>query len=326
MKVLLTDTTMAHRMDYFKSVVSDQVEWTVSSPGSDMLLGLLTDADIFVGSPFTAAMVDAAPSLKLIQLAGAGTGGVDFEALPPDVLVANTFNHERSIAEHIVMAMLALSRRLLLADKHLRAGKWYTSRSNPDIPIYQTLQDRTVGFIGFGHIGIQTAQLARCLGMKVVAIKRQAEADMAKQYGLDFLGGPEDLPVLLGQSDFVIIASPLTEQTRGLISREQLTLMKPTAYLINVARGPIVDEAALYTALAENQIAGAALDVWYNYPTDDTMMPASLPFHQLDNVIMTPHNSGETEDTQSNRAKDIADNIKCLLDGRPLRNVVYPNK
>jgi phosphoglycerate dehydrogenase-like enzyme len=131
---------------------------------------------------------------------------------------------------------------------------------------------------------------------------------------------------VLRESDFLVIACPLAEDTRGLIGRERLALMKPSAVLVNVGRGPVVDEVALYDALARRRIAGAVLDVWYRYATLETpdVRPSHLPFHELDNVVMTPHCSGWTEGLIPRRFAVIIDNVERLRDGRPLRNPVHP--
>jgi phosphoglycerate dehydrogenase-like enzyme len=325
MKILVADAMVKERLDSLRGMVNGVVQWTSIDGDEGKLLQEVVDTDVFVGIPFTAEMAQAAEKLRLVQLAGAGTGGVAFEALPEGVKVANTYHHERSIAEYVLMSMLALSRHLRVADKSLRQGVWYSVRHDSDIPLPHTLEARTVGIIGFGHIGRQVARLANCLSMEVMAIKRTPDAALTREYRLAFLGAAAELPRLLQKADFLVVAAPLTEETRGLLDAQALDLMKPTAYVINVARGPIVDERALYRALVENRIAGAAIDTWYQYPgSDGQALPATQPFHTLDNVIMTPHTSGETEETVSARLRDVAQNINRLLEGQPLRNVVHP--
>jgi phosphoglycerate dehydrogenase-like enzyme len=225
------------------------------------------------------------------------------------------------------MAMLALSRRLFQADARLRLGVWDNAYNQPRARLHRTLRGQLTGIVGFGHIGREVARLCRCFDMRVAGVTRRPDPGVAAEFGLERLGGPSDLPDLLRQSDFVIIAAPLTGDTLGLIGAEELALMLPTAYLVNVARGPLVDEAALFEALRQRQIAGAALDVWYNYPKDDQpLLPANYPFHELDNVILTPHHSGVAEETFDGRARDAAENIDRLARGEPLINVVHPSQ
>jgi len=141
--------------------------------------------------------------------------------------------------------------------------------------------------------------------------------------GLMFVGGPERLDELLGLSDYLAITLSLSPDTRGLIDARRLALMKPSAYLINVARGEIIDEQPLYDALAEGRLAGAALDVWYRYPTTaGRTSPATAPFHTLSNVIMTPHVSGYTDGTLEARASAIAENIERTARGQAPLNAI----
>jgi phosphoglycerate dehydrogenase-like enzyme len=169
------------------------------------------------------------------------------------------------------------------------------------------------------------ARFASAYDMKVIAAGRRplpepvpAEGDF--QYGI----GQEALEKVLREADFVLVSTPLVDATRGLIGQHELGLMRSDAYLINPARGHIVDEKALYEALASGSIAGAAIDTWYEYPVgrDDSPRPSKYPFWELDNVIMTPHHSGATEGTRTRRAATVAANIDRLAAGLPLENVI----
>ena len=157
--------------------------------------------------------------------------------------------------------------------------------------------------------------------MKVCAVRRQAQSEPPD--GVSFIGGSEHLDDVLRQADFLVITLSLSSETRGLLDERRLRLMQPSAYLINVARAEIVDELALYQALVTGGIAGAALDVWYRYPTDATPTPpARQPFHELPNVLMTPHVSGWTEGMLAARARLIADNIRRISRGEPPENLI----
>ena len=157
--------------------------------------------------------------------------------------------------------------------------------------------------------------------MEICAIRR--DVARSARDGLARLGGLDILDEVLRRSDYLAITLPATVATRGLLGTAQLALMKPTAVLVNVARAEIVDEQALYRALAERAIAAAALDVWYRYPTDATPTPpARQPFHELPNVLMTPHVSGWTEGMLAARARLIADNIRRISRGEPPENLI----
>jgi phosphoglycerate dehydrogenase-like enzyme len=282
----------------------------------------LRDADAVICTALSAADLEPAVRLRLVQVLGAGLNGVEVDALPAGCTLCNVYGHERAIAEWIVMAMLALSRRLLPHDRNLRRGEWPAANRIVGVP-ERELRGRTVGMVGFGHIGREAALLSRALGMRTIAVTRSP--DSARPVGaLDHLGGYDELPLLFDESDFVVVCVPLSPETRGLIGERELRLLGPNGYLLNVARGEVVDEGSLYAALRDRAIAGAAVDVWYRYPERPgaTTMPASLPFWELENVLMTPHASGWTESTVETRWEFVVDQLIRLREGQLLENVV----
>jgi phosphoglycerate dehydrogenase-like enzyme len=268
-------------------------------------------------------MAAAGSRLRLIQVPGAGLDRIDRKALRPGLALANAYGHETGIAEYVIGSMIALTRSFQRLDQKLRAGEWESqwSVNAPPPALWPELAGKTLGILGFGHIGEAVARRAQAFDMKVCAVRRTAQPDAPQ--GLTFLGGPERLDELLGASDYVALTLSLSPETRGLIDARRLALMKPTAYLINVARAEIVDEQALYHALAHGRLAGAALDVWYRYPTSAVNTPAATaPFHELNNVIMTPHISGWTEGMIEARADVIAENIARTSRGETPLNAV----
>jgi phosphoglycerate dehydrogenase-like enzyme len=254
-----------------------------------------------------------------VHVAGAGYDGIPLHALPDTVAVANTYHHGRSIAEHVLMCLLALSRQVLRTDRELRAGRWRNVAVDPALPLADVLAGKRVGIICLGGIGTETARLCAALGMRVRAVRRNRMAGLPADVRPEWVGGHEDLPKLLGDADFVVVTVPLTPETTGLLGRAEFAAMGPRAALINVARGPVVREDDLYEALRTHQIAGAALDVWWGAPPS---APSRLPFGELDNVLMTPHNSGHTTETFENRAREIAANIVRLERNLPLANLL----
>jgi phosphoglycerate dehydrogenase-like enzyme len=314
--VLLKDLVEKQlRCDCEISVIEDASEVTER-------LDLIRAADVIVGWPLTAEIASNAHRVRLLQVAGAGVDGLPFELLRPGVSVANTFHHETSIAEHIVMAMLVLTRRPAEYDARLRTGDWWDSCIWGEPPNLSVLDGRTALFLGLGHIASETARRTRAFGLHNIGVSRSPGKDLPS---FDRIVGYDHWRDELPGADFVVPCCPLTSGTEGLIGAPEFALMQRGACLINTARGPVVEEKALYEALRDHRIAGAAIDVWYRYPADagERCLPSDYPFHELPNVLMTPHVSGWTERTVEGRMTDIAENINRLADGRPLINVVY---
>ncbi|MBI2217942.1 MAG: hypothetical protein HYU51_11640 [Candidatus Rokubacteria bacterium] len=283
----------------------------------------LADADVLVTMAFTREMAVSAGRLALVQVPGASLDRIDQAALPAGAWLANAYGHEVGIAEYVIGAVLALTRGFGRLDASLRHGVWESQWAIgvPAPAPWTELAGKTLGILGYGRIGQCVARRARAFDMAVCAIRR----DVARSAGdeLALLGGLDALDDVLRRSDVVVIALSLTDATRGLLGARELALMKPTAVLVNVARAEIVDEEALYRALVEQTIAGAALDVWYRYPSGPgPTLPARHPFHELPNVLMTPHVSGWTEGMLDARAKLIAENIERAARGEPPLNLI----
>jgi phosphoglycerate dehydrogenase-like enzyme len=283
----------------------------------------LVSADAVVCGALTSDETSGAERLRLVHVLGAGFDGIAPDALPPGCTLCNVFEHETAISEWALMAMLALTRRLLRYDADLRRGEWHGAVSFEGVP-ERDLRGATLGLVGVGHIGARTAALAQALGMRTVAVTRRPDPGRAAQLGLEWLGSLDELGRLLRESDFVLLCVPLSDETEGMIGAAELDELGPDGYLLNVGRGALVDEDALYDALAAGRIAGAGIDVWYRYPSGpgDTVLPATRPFWELDNVVMTPHSSGWSESTVQGRWAFIAGQLERLREGEPLRNVV----
>ncbi|MHA1145665.1 MAG: 2-hydroxyacid dehydrogenase [Candidatus Helarchaeota archaeon] len=276
------------------------------------LVEQVKDVDVLIPTmeQIDAQIINAATRLKLIHQFGVGLEGVDFEAASArQILVANTpgTNHQ-SVAEAAFFLILALAKRFNEARDSFQARRlgW---------PIGTELEGKTLGIIGFGQSGTDLARRAAAFGMKIFAIKRQLSSIVKCGFKLKFLGEKTDLDFILKNSDFVSIHAPLTPETRGLIGERELRLMKPTAFIINVARGPIIQKDALYFALKNKIIAGAGLDVYWNEPED----PDDPLFKE--NVISLPHVAGSTVESHDRIISGIIENIRRLMSGEPLLNV-----
>jgi phosphoglycerate dehydrogenase-like enzyme len=282
---------------------------------------LMPDVDVLITMAFTREMGQRAKRLKFVQVPGAGLDRIDRAALPPGAALANVYGHEVGIAEYVMGAMLALTREFTRLDIALKRGiwesQWAVGTAHPEP--WPELAGRTLGIVGYGRIGQALAKRARAFDMTVLAIRR----DVTRADPHALVRGPEALPDVLARADYLAITASLNAQTRGLIGERELALMKPRAVLVNVSRAEIVDEDALYRALAERTIAAAALDVWYRYPAAPGPTPPSRqPFHELPNVLMTPHVSGWTDGMMEARARTIASNIERVARGEPPVNAI----
>ncbi|MDQ5834409.1 MAG: D-glycerate dehydrogenase [Actinomycetota bacterium] len=268
-------------------------ELLARAPQLEGLLSLLTD-------PVDAELIEAAPELRAISNYAVGTDNVDLEAasergIPvgntPDVLTEST-------ADLALALMLALSRRLVEGDRYVRNGEWRTWE--PGLLLGRDLHGATVGIIGMGRIGQAVARRLGGFGCEPLHTSREGGVSREE---------------LLERSDFVTLHCPLTPDTRGLIDAEALGRMKPTAYLINTARGPVVDTGALTRALHEGEIAGAALDV-----TDPEPLPGDHPLLEAPGLLVVPHIASATHATRERMADMAVDNLLAGLAGEPMPN------
>jgi phosphoglycerate dehydrogenase-like enzyme len=259
----------------------------------------------------------AAPALRLLHVPGAGLDGVDLAGLRPDTAVANVFEHEAPIAEFVLARLLEWEIRAGAMQAAFGPAQWaqqYRHRAP-----HGELHGRALGIVGYGRIGRAIATRAAAFGLRVTAVDDYAKPDAAAA-----VRPTAELPELLAGSDYLVLACPLTPETTGLIDAAALAAMPAHAVLVNISRAPIVDADALYSALREERIGGAILDVWYRYPTgtDADPAPADRPFWDLPNAWCTPHSSAWTTQLPRRRYAVIADNINRLASGRPLRNLV----
>ena len=265
------------------------------------------------------ASLPPAPKLMLIQSPGTGVDLIDFSAVPAGVRVCNCYGHAEGTAEYVMLALLLWCHvHFVPAHNSFRTERSWRYSGRVNGPINEELHGKTVGILGLGSIGRAVAQRARGFGTRVLGCNRTLRevAHVERQYPL------ERIDEFLAECDFVVIAAALAPQTERLIDARRLAMMKPSAVLINVGRGPIVEEDALYAALKGKRIRGATLDVWHAYPSKDnlTLAASKHPFHELDNVWMTPHTAAWTTGMVERRWSEIAENLDRLARGEPLRH------
>ncbi|MEJ1089718.1 2-hydroxyacid dehydrogenase [Microbacterium sp. Mu-80] len=322
LRIAVTDPIISAFADELRRTARPH-EWTFTDPADPRAARMaIADADVVIGSRLTAADMAGADRVRLVHVTGAGVDRVDAGAVSPEVPLCNTGHHGPAIAEHVLMTALMLRRRALQADTEMRRGQWRTIATAPGTPYHRSLAGSTLGLIGYGEIGRSVAHLAAAFGMRVIAMRRHPQTAGGDSELPDRVYGEDGLHDLLDESDVVVVTAPLTERTRGLIDAEALTHLHPDALIINVARGPLIDEDALYAALAEHRIGGAGIDVWWDAP-QGTDAPASVHrFASLDRVVLTPHYSGHAREVFVARAADIVRNIDLLDAGLPLERRV----
>lgn len=295
--------------------------WTIVEmpDGAPGLAEALADADAALTTGWSAA-TPAAPKLKLLQVSGAGTDGIDFAAAPPGATICNAFGHEVAIGEYCILAMMTWCHEFHTLSRVLDGGLM-NAKARADMVHHEEISGKTVGIIGLGRIGIAIAERAKALGCRVLGANRTPKASAP---GVDQMIPWEDRARLFAESDFVAVTIGLSPDTKGLVDAAALAKMKPTGVIINVGRGAVIDEDALFAALSERRIGGAVIDVWWSYPNaaKPDAAPSKHPFHTLPNVLRTPHSSGWTTGMRRRRAGQIAANFDHLARGETLDHIV----
>jgi glyoxylate reductase len=287
-------------------------------PPRDVLLHETADADGLISlltDPIDGALLDAAPRLRVVSNYAVGFDNIDVAAATArGVVVTNTPGVlTETVADFAMALMLATARRLVEADRYTRAGRWKSWM--PMLLLGPDVHHATLGLVGLGRIGAAVARRARGFEMTLLYHDVVRREDLEAELGLHYV----PLEELLRRADFVSIHTPLLPETRHLIGAPQFALMKPTAILINTARGPIVDQRALYEALRTGRIAGAGLDVFEVEP-----VAADEPLLRLDNVVVAPHIASASVETRTRMALMAVDNLLAALDGRRPANMVNP--
>ena len=314
-KILVSDALSEEGLKVFK----ESKELTVDVKTDlkpDALKEIIKDYDALVvrsATKVTKDVIEAAKKLKVIGRAGVGLDNVDLEAATQKgIIVMNTpAGNTISTAEHTFSMILSLSRNIPQANASTKKGEWKRSKFM-GVEVY----GKTLGIVGFGRIGSEVAKRALSFGMKILAYDPFLSAEVAESIGVEIA----ELKKVLEEADYITVHTPLTDETRHMISDKEFGLMKKGVRIINCARGGIIDELALVKALKEQKVAGAAMDVFENEP-----LSAENELLKLDNVIITPHLGASTEEAQVNVAIEVAEIVRDALLGRGIRNAAnYP--
>ncbi|MGL5134018.1 MAG: phosphoglycerate dehydrogenase [Planktothrix sp.] len=310
-KVLVSDSIDQVGIDILSQVA--QVDVKIGLPPEE-LVRIIPEYDALMirsGTRVTQEIIEAADNLKIIGRAGVGVDNVDIPAATRKgiVVVNSPEGNTIAAAEHALAMMLSMSRYIPDANQSVKSGKW-DRKSFVGVEVYK----KTLGIVGLGKIGSHFAAAAKAMGMKLLAYDPFISQERADQIGCRLV----DLDLLVQESDYITLHIPKTKETHHLFNAEVFAKMKPTARLINCARGGVIDEAALADALRTGQIAGAALDVFENEPLE-----ADSPLRELGSkIVLTPHLGASTEEAQVNVALDVAEQIRDVLLGLPARSAV----
>ncbi len=270
---------------------------------------LAPPAEIMIGWNAPEEAVRRAQRLRWIHSTGAGVERLlGPEVKSREIVVTSSSGIHEAVVEHVFAFMLAFFRRLHIALRSQLQRQWDRGRA-----VGEELQGKTLGILGLGTIGTEIARKAQVFGMRVIGMKRTP----SPVPGVERVLGTDELHTVLRESDVVVVALPMTPNTRGLIGEAEFQVMKRAALFINIGRGPIVQEDALIRALRERWIAGAALDVFEREP-----LPPNSPLYELDNVIITPHVSGSSPAYMDRAVSLFCENLRRYLTGEPLVNVV----
>jgi D-2-hydroxyacid dehydrogenase (NADP+) len=275
---------------------------------------ILAEAEVAYGIRTPVNLLARAPKLKWIQVTSAGVDRYLTEEFNRSKIILTNASgiHATPIGEFVVSLMLMFTKNAPLFFDAKQKKQWLRSPGT-------VLRGKTVGIVGLGSIGQEVARLCKAFRMRVIATRRSPKRRYARN--VDLLLPPNGLPRLLEESDYVAICLPLTKETRKLIGEAELKMMKPTAYIINIGRGPIIDEEALIRALEEKQIAGAGLDVFTTEP-----LPKESKLWDLPNAIISPHVSGGREDYEVGAIDIFCRNLQRYLEGKRMINVVNKEK
>jgi phosphoglycerate dehydrogenase-like enzyme len=282
-------------------------ELLAAAPGCEVYLGSGVPKDFFLA---------AQPTLRWVHTGSAGVGAALFpEMIESNVVLTNSAGvHAPPMAESVLGMMLYFARGLDFAVRDQLEGRWDQTAFGTSASPVTELSGATLGIVGYGGVGRAVAEKARCFGMRVIATRRKSQSS---DDGTEIVTGRTGLERVLSEADVVVITIPATAETSRLIGAQELALMKPEAVLINVARGTIIDEAALIDVLRNKRIRGAGLDVFEKEP-----LPENSPLWQLPNALILPHVSATTPHFWGRQASFILENFARYLAGRPLINVV----
>ena len=321
MKVLIPypDTLV----QFFKNLFGDEAEIVQSEASVESMLEHGRDAEVLASVRAPGEYIHNAPNLRMIQTFGAGIDKVDLDAVRTrgDIILCNNHVNSAEVAESAIALLLSAAKNIIPSDRELRAGNWIHRWGGP-VPNLE-IRGKNALIIGLGHIGADIAKRLKSFEVTITAATRSGTSKNTDN--VDEVVRITEIQPYVEKADFVILSLPLTDESRNLVDEEFLSWMKPTSILVNISRGEIVVEAALYEALKEKHIHGAGIDVWWRYPTKwrgTVVPPSDLPFHELDNIVISPHRAAYSENVRHELYQFAAENILRFVRGETPLNII----
>lgn len=331
MKVLLTHPFLPADINYIKERIVKGIEIIIPHDFDEMtLISYAYDVDVLFGGFISRPLLESAQKLSFIQIPWTGIEKVNIELLiEKKIILCNSHSNSLVVAEHAIALMMDAAKRLSYHDRLLRKGYWNRPGINNEFnvsPFSSQIYNSNVCIIGFGAIGSKIARLLSGFNCKIHVVSKEWNSkDIFDSITYYY---PHCLEKVLPYQKFVFISVPLTKETINMVDDNFFNLMSPDSILINISRGEIIDERALFYALSSKKIAFAALDTWYNYPSKNEpfVFPSKkFPFHTLDNIVLSPHRAGFSEDGFPH-LDDAIDNLNAFFKGEKLKNIVDFNK
>jgi phosphoglycerate dehydrogenase-like enzyme len=321
MKVMVS--LSKEQVEIIQNILVDTAEIVPIDGTVESMLQRGRDADILLANRVSRGHIEAAPKLKMIQTFTAGVDKIDQDAVRDHggIILCNSHINATEVAEYAITLLLATAKNIIPSDRELRKGDWVFAFGGPRPNI--EIRHKTCLIIGLGNIGVEIARRLRAFDMKIYAATRSGVSQHRNL--VDRLARIDEVRPLVEDSDFVILSLPLTPESEGLVDSNFISWMKPTSILVNISRGSIIDERALFFALKENRIFGAGIDVWWRYPLKwggKGIPPSDMPFQELDNIVISPHRAGYSENTQREYLQFAGENILRFIHEETPLNIV----
>lgn len=331
MKVLITKKFQDADLKYLRERINSNIELVIPENYTETSLVSLADkVDVLFGGYFSEALLENSVNVKFAQIPWTGVDNLDFELLEKyKFVVCNSHSNSEIVAEHAIALMMDAAKKLSYHDREMRQGNWnrlFPNTENKVSPFSKKITDSKIGIIGFGAIGQHIVKMLKGFNCNFHVFTRSGEVAMEFQSEVhafqikDFLDISNEL-------DVIFVAIPLTKETHGMIDDRFFNAMAEQSILINISRGQVLNPEHLFHALLNKRIGAAAIDTWYNYPSpsNPTVFPSlEFPFHELDNIVLSPHRAGYT-DSGFPHLDDAIENLNRCAVGEPLKNIISLN-